>query len=152
MHFLLIYINENYLINKGVELLKLIKMFEITSRTRFRRFNFTLYENLDTFVCRVYKIFEQDNNPFKYLVFRVDANSNSSDPDFRRIVQGYAEIDQMRLGCYSDRVTSGIKGIMQTNSLHIEFAYGTREECIDYVKRDSGICEFVRTNNFTILS
>ena len=36
--------------------------------------------------------------------------------------------------------------------LHVEFAYGTRKECIDYIKREDSKIEFVRIDNFTILS
>lgn len=115
-------------------------MSGITPQTRFRRFNFTLYENLDTFTRCMDKLFKRDDNPFEYFIFWIGSNFG------QRCVEGYAEVDLMRLGYYNDRRKSGIKGIMQSNFLHVEFAYGTREECIDFFTNEnwkkSG--EFVR--------
>ena len=52
----------------------------ITSDTRFRKFNFTLYERLDTFYSHVEKIFNTKTCPFKIFQFQFKPNHNTSEP------------------------------------------------------------------------
>src|SRR5271170_982185 len=118
----------------------------ITPQTRFRKFNFTLYEGLDTFVSRMKRLFKRKDNPFKYMIFQMEVNHNPSDPNRgRKHAQGYAEIDQMRLGWYNDRKKTDIKKLFQAN-VHVEHANGTREECVGYCKKKYNRCKLPEHN------
>ncbi|RIB08703.1 hypothetical protein C2G38_2251860 [Gigaspora rosea] len=118
-------------------------MTKITSETRFRKFNFTLYEKLDTIYSHITNLFNDKSCPFSILKFQFELNYNSKEPG-KHHVQGFARVrkGQLRLGSY-DSITqkgSGIKEIFEAN-IHIEFANGTDDECLAYTGKEYNRCK-----------
>ena len=54
-------------------------MANIDSNTRFRKFNFTLYERLDTLKNHITKLFNTELCPFSILKFQFESNHNSDE-------------------------------------------------------------------------
>ncbi|CAG8655842.1 8714_t:CDS:2 [Acaulospora morrowiae] len=60
----------------------------------------------------------------------------------RAHMQGFAILkDQMRIGKYTQTNKSGIKGLFESNSIHINFANGTPEQCRDYCSKKYNRCK-----------
>ncbi|CAG8591152.1 3225_t:CDS:2, partial [Scutellospora calospora] len=95
----------------------------ITPDTRFRKFNFTLYERLETFHDHIEKIFNTKSCIFKILQFQFEPNHNSSEPG-RYHAQGYA---RLREGKQSR-------------------ANRTEEECLAYISKDYERCKLLEHN------
>src|SRR5260364_70415 len=118
-------------------------MTKITSETRFRKFNFTLYEKLDTIYSHITNLFNDKSCLSSILKFQFELNYNSKEPG-KHHVQGFARVrrGQLRLGSY-DSLTqkgSGIKEIFEAN-VHIEFANGTDDDCLAYTGKEYNRCK-----------
>ncbi|RIB08876.1 hypothetical protein C2G38_2269695 [Gigaspora rosea] len=87
-------------------------MTKITSETRFKKFNFTLYERLETITQHISNIFNTKTCPFYKLQFQFEPNNNRS----------------------------GIKKIFEANP-HLEFANGTEEQCLTYTGKEYNRCK-----------
>ncbi|CAG8565985.1 12081_t:CDS:1 [Acaulospora morrowiae] len=113
--------------------------------TRFRRFNFTLYEHVDTsFVKSIEEKFRDLNNCIQYIIFQLEFNHHASGSDERIHMQGFVILkNQMRIGKYDRErgVGSGIKNIFKSNSIHIDFANGTPDQCRDYCSKKYNRCK-----------
>ncbi|CAG8603368.1 5400_t:CDS:2, partial [Scutellospora calospora] len=121
----------------------------INPDTRFRKFNFTLYERLETFHDHVEKIFNTKNCPFKLLQFQFEPNKNASEPG-RYHAQGFVKLrerTQQRVGEYNSETKkgSGLKKIFEAN-VHFEFANSTEEECLAYTSKDHDRCKLLEHN------
>jgi hypothetical protein len=119
-------------------------MTKITSETRFRKFNFTLYERLDTIQKHIDKIFNTKSCPFQILQFQFETNQNSTESG-RYHAQGFAKLrkgQQLRIGHYNSKTRkgSGLKLIFEAN-IHFEFANGTDIECLAYTEKDFNRCK-----------
>jgi hypothetical protein len=116
----------------------------INAGTKFRRFNFTLYERLETFHAHIENLFNSKDCPFQILQFQFEKNYNSSE-DGKYHAQGFVitkNKDQLRAGNYDIKTKkgSGIKKIFEAN-VHIEFANGTDDECLAYTSKDYDRCK-----------
>ncbi|RIB10909.1 hypothetical protein C2G38_2204880 [Gigaspora rosea] len=117
----------------------------IISKSRFRSFNFTLYERLDTFHSYIIQLFNKESCPFSLLKFQFELNRKSEEPG-KYHAQGYVKVrkekQQIALGSYNSKTKkgSGIKKIFQANP-HIEHANGTEEQCLDYCGKDFDHCK-----------
>src|SRR5690242_1944557 len=117
-------------------------MSRINSDTRFRKFNFVLYERLDTITDYLKNLFLKKTCKFKEIYFKFEPNNNSKDSN-KYHAQGWAELrKQQRVGNYDSRTKngSGIKKIFEAN-LHINHANGTKEECFAYIDKDFDRCK-----------
>ncbi|RIB06656.1 hypothetical protein C2G38_2216521 [Gigaspora rosea] len=119
-------------------------MTKITSETRFRKFNFTLYERLETIMQHISNIFNTKTCPFYKLQFQFEPNNNSKEPG-RYHAQGYARLrtgKQLKAGSYDSKTKkgSGIKKIFEANP-HLEFANGTEEQCLAYTGKEYNRCK-----------
>src|SRR5260363_234704 len=112
-------------------------MTKITSETRFRKFNFTLYKKLDAIYSYITNLFNNKSCPFSILKFQFELNYNSKEPG-KHHIQGFARVckEQLYLGSYNSitQKGSGIKKIFEAN-IHIEFANGTDEDCLAYTRK-----------------
>ncbi|RIB07469.1 hypothetical protein C2G38_2045984 [Gigaspora rosea] len=115
----------------------------ITSKSKFQKFNFTLYERLDTIREHIIQIFNTKSCPFLQLWFQFEANKKSLKPG-KYHPQGLVKLrkdKQILLGSY-DSLTkkgTGIKGYFEAN-LYVEFANGTNKECLAYTGKDYNQC------------
>ncbi|RIB02270.1 hypothetical protein C2G38_2228273 [Gigaspora rosea] len=119
-------------------------MSNIDSNTRFRKFNFTLYEKLDTLKTHITKLFNTKTCPFSILKFQFETNHNFKEPN-KYHAQGFVKVrnnKQLRLGNYNSKTNkgSGIKEIFKAN-VHVEFANGTDEECLAYCGKFYNRCK-----------
>ncbi|RIB20474.1 hypothetical protein C2G38_2035209 [Gigaspora rosea] len=117
----------------------------ITSKSRFRSFNFTLYERLDTFYSYIIQLFNKESCLFTLLKFQFELNRKSEEPN-KYHAQGYVKVrkekQQIALGTYNSKTKkgSGIKENFQANP-YIEHANGTEEQCLDYCGKDFDHCK-----------
>ncbi|KAF0515537.1 hypothetical protein F8M41_017304 [Gigaspora margarita] len=114
----------------------------IITKTRFRSFNFTLYERLDTFYSQITQLFNKKSCSFALLNFQFEPNQRSEEPG-RYHAQGYVKIrKQMALGSYNSKTKKGssIKEIFQANP-HIEHANRTEQQYLDYCSKDFNHCK-----------
>ncbi|RIB08923.1 hypothetical protein C2G38_2044753 [Gigaspora rosea] len=119
-------------------------MTKITSETCFRKFNFTLYERLETIKQHISNIFNTKTFSFYKLQFQFEPNINSKEPG-RYHAQGYARLrngKQLKAGYYNSKTKkgSGIKKIFEANP-HLEFANGIEEQCLAYTGKEYNRCK-----------
>ncbi|KAF0541065.1 hypothetical protein F8M41_005907 [Gigaspora margarita] len=77
-----------------------------------------------------------------FFKFQFEPNQRSEEPS-RYHTQGYVKIrKQIALGSYNSKTKkgSGIKEIFQANP-HIEYANGTKQQCLDYCSKDFNHCK-----------
>jgi hypothetical protein len=127
------------------------KKSAINSETRFRKFNFILYERLDTFNQHIKNLFETKECPFQLLKFQFEINHNSSESG-RYHAQGFAKVKtgkQLRVGEYNTKTKkgSGIKLLFEANP-HFDFANGTDDDCLAYVGKDYDRCKLPEHNSY----
>lgn len=115
---------------------------QITSKTKLRRFGFTLYEHADiSFVSSIEGIYSGDKNPFQYIVFQHELNHDTQDPDGRVHMQGFCMLNKRLLvGTYSSSKKSGIKELFDAN-VHLDLVNGTPEQCRDYCIKKYNRCK-----------
>ncbi|RIB25192.1 hypothetical protein C2G38_2166536 [Gigaspora rosea] len=108
------------------------------------KFNFTLYEKLDTLKIHITNLFNTKTCLFSILKFQFETNHNSKEPN-KYHAQGFVKIrnnKQLHLGNYNSKTNkeSGIKEIFKAN-VHVEFANGTDEEYLAYCRKFYNCCK-----------
>jgi hypothetical protein len=121
------------------------KTTKINSDSRPTKFNFTLYERLDTIKQHIDNIFASKDCKFDKFQFQFEPNDSASKPG-RYHAQGYASFrkgKQLKVGWYDSMTKKGAgikKEIFEANA-HIEFANGTEEQCLAYTSKDYNRCK-----------
>ena len=119
---------------------KKTKLNDINSNTRFRRFNFTLYENLDTLNDILTESFNKKDCLFRYVKFQFEKNYDGDKAG--KHAQGMALLkEQIRLGSYLPKKRSGIKKLFRSNKIHVDYMNGTIKDTQNYCGKIYNRCK-----------
>src|SRR5271163_2727476 len=105
---------------------KVSKSGAINSTTRFKRFMFTLYDNLDSLHDTLTEYFELEECPFRYVKFQFERNYEGETDKPNKHAQGMVLLkERTRLGQFKGTKNSGIKKLFKSDKLHVDYINGT---------------------------